>query len=104
MSGVRIIDPAIIFGPFFVPGAYPIGHWIVTSGFLADPEDSRYDLAFPRDALSRIVRISCQLAWRKPKRPKIGKTILRRSLRFLVELSFCGFRLRICPVSEKGRD
>src|SRR5207237_7037984 len=28
-SGIRIVEPAIIFGPFFVPGAYPIGNRIV---------------------------------------------------------------------------
>src|SRR5215467_3599664 len=70
MGGVRIVDPAIVFGPFFVPTAYPIGHRVIPSRFLADPKDGRYDLAFPGGALSGLVRISCQLAWRKSKRRK----------------------------------
>src|SRR4029077_5169435 len=53
MSGIGIVKSAIIFGPILVPGAYPIGNWIVTGRFLADPEDSRHDLAFPRETLSK---------------------------------------------------
>src|SRR5207244_13258876 len=52
MSGIRIINPAIIFGPFFVPGAYPIGNRIVTSRFLADPTHRCHDLSFPGVTLS----------------------------------------------------
>src|SRR5439155_11373964 len=58
-SGIRIVEPAIIFGPFFVPGAYPIGNRIVTTRFLADPKDGCHDVCFPRIALSRL-RPSCR--------------------------------------------
>ena len=63
MSGNRIVDPAIIFRPLFVPRAYPIGHPIILSRFLADPKDSRYDVPFPRETLSQLGRFSRQLTW-----------------------------------------
>src|SRR4029077_16177664 len=58
MRRIRIVHPPIILGRFLFPGAYPVGNGIVTSRFLADPEDSCYNLTFPREPLSRLTRIS----------------------------------------------
>src|SRR5439155_8932892 len=65
MSRIRIVHPAIIFGPFFVPRACAIGNRIVTGWFLADPEHGRYDVPFPWETLSRLRPISGQLPRRE---------------------------------------
>src|SRR5437016_10281515 len=65
MTRIGIVNPAIIFGPLRVPGAYPIGNRIFWGRFLADPKDRCYNIFFPRETLSRLGRISSQLSWRE---------------------------------------
>src|SRR5947208_2880079 len=104
MSGIRIVNPAIIFGPLRVPGAYPIRNWIFWGRFLADPKDRCYNVFFPRETLSRLGRSSSQLSRREGDCTNIKRTIFAGFLRFLAELAFCRFRLRSCPVCEQRCD
>src|SRR5438067_9617671 len=64
-SRIRVVHPAIIFGPFLVPRAHPIGDRIVAGWFFADPEDRRHDIAFPRVTLSRLEPSCGQLSRRE---------------------------------------
>src|SRR5206468_11518972 len=59
MSGIRIVNSAIVFCPFPVPRTYPIWNRIVRSRFLTDPEDGRLYVCFPRIALFWL-RPSCR--------------------------------------------
>src|SRR6266478_10124334 len=86
MSGIRIVNPAIIFGPLRVPGAYPVRNWIFWSRFLADPKDRCYNIFLPRKTLSRPGRISSQQSRREGDCTNIKSTILAGFLRFLAEL------------------
>src|SRR6266480_2360257 len=46
-SRIRVVHSAIIFGPFLVPGAHPIGNGIVAGWFFADPENGGNDVGLP---------------------------------------------------------
>src|ERR1700745_728788 len=86
MGRIRIINAAVVFSPVRIPGAYPVGHWILRCGFLANPEDGSHDFFFPRETLSRLGRIFSQLPRSERERTHIERTIFSRFLRFFAEL------------------
>src|SRR5690348_8679813 len=82
ISRIRIINAAVVFSPVRIPGAYPVGHWILRSRFLPNPKDCRHDFFFPRETLSWLGLISRQLARRECDCTHVERTILSRFLRF----------------------
>src|SRR5438552_19177776 len=65
MGRIRLVDAAIILCPVLVPRAGTIGYRIIAARFLTDPENGRYDIAFPRITLSRFGPVPSQLTGRK---------------------------------------
>src|SRR5256885_15242892 len=53
LGRIRIVEPAITFRPFVVPGTGFIRHRIVLGRFFANPENSGHDAAFPWVTLTR---------------------------------------------------
>src|SRR6476661_1439062 len=76
ITRIRIIHAAVVLGPGRVPGAYPVGNWIIRGRFLADPKDGCHDFFFPRETLSRCRRISGQKPRRERDRTKIEHTVV----------------------------
>src|SRR5215217_4334477 len=76
VSRIRIIDAAVVFGPLRIPTAYAIWNRVLGSRLLANPKDCCYDLFFPREALSWLTPLSCQLAGRECERSNIERTLL----------------------------
>src|ERR1700730_1301337 len=81
---IRIVKSPVILTPILVPRTRLIWDRIVSAWLLADPEDRRDDVFFPRILFIRLrTSVMVQMSRRKSQRIETNHEVLRKFIGFL---------------------